>query len=213
MAKLNYPEELTNLVEEFLTDGIISTKERQVLLNKAKKMGIDIDEFDLYIDAQQQKEDQKVENATNRRRGKTCPFCGAPVPQLTDKCPECGQFITAEASKELQEIFDHLENALEEFKSLDSTSWSDDEQEKIRRNKAKVEKYVRKARMYYGNNPKIKILLEEIKEELFAAEAKHKKAKKDEDREEIGLMILEILLGYWWVILIIIIALIVWFII
>lgn len=51
------PEELDNLIQEYLTDGIISAKERQVLLNKAQSLGLNLDEVDLYIDAQQQKAD------------------------------------------------------------------------------------------------------------------------------------------------------------
>ena len=135
----NYPKELTDLVEEYLTDGIISTKERQVLLKKAVALGVDADEFDLYIDAQQQKTDQQVDAASRKQRGKTCPFCGGVVPQLTDRCPHCGETITAEASEELQEIFDHLEEALVDFKSGKD----------IEKSKAVVERYVRKAKMYY----------------------------------------------------------------
>ena len=65
---------LDDLIKEYLTDGIISEKERAVLLKKAEELGIDKDEMDLYIDAQQQKTEQAVDAATNKRRGKTCPF-------------------------------------------------------------------------------------------------------------------------------------------
>ena len=49
------PQELDDLIKEYLTDGIISAKERLVLLNKAQALGLNVDEVDLYIDAQQQK--------------------------------------------------------------------------------------------------------------------------------------------------------------
>lgn len=151
----NYPNELVDLVNEYLTDGIISSKERQVLLKKAVALGVDADEFDLYIDAQQQKVDQAVDAAASKKRGKTCPFCGGVVPQLSDKCPHCGENITAEASEELQEIFDHLEEALVDFKSGND----------IAKSKAMVERYVRKAKMYYENNPKVQKLLLEVQQE------------------------------------------------
>lgn len=151
----NYPKELTDLVEEYLTDGIISAKERQVLLRKAEQLGIDVDEFDLYIDAQQQKVDQAVDAAASKKRGKTCPFCGGTLPQLTEKCPHCGELVTPEASEELQEIFEYLEDALVDFKSGKD----------IDKSKAMVERYVRKAKMYYDNNPKVKKLLAEIERE------------------------------------------------
>lgn len=58
----------------------------------------------------------------NKRRGKTCPYCGSSIPDLTDKCPNCGGNITPEASKELEEIIEHLESALVAFKSGDVKS-------------------------------------------------------------------------------------------
>ena len=161
----NFPKELTDLVEEYLTDGIISAKERQVLLKKAVNMGVDEDEFDLYLDAQQQKVDQVVDAAASKKRGKTCPFCGGTLPQLTDKCPHCGETVTAEASEELQEIFDHLEEALVDFKSGKD----------IAKNKAVVERYVRKAKMYYENNPKVQKLLAEVQAESEKASTNIKK--------------------------------------
>lgn len=159
------PQELDDLIKEYLTDGIISAKERLVLLNKAQNMGLDVNEVDLYIDAQQQKADQAVAAAMNKRRGKTCPYCGSSIPELTDKCPNCGANITPEASNELQDIFEHLESALVDFKSG----------EDVEKNKAEVERYVRKARMYYGNNPKVKNLLEEVELESEAAEEEARK--------------------------------------
>lgn len=159
------PQELDDLIKEYLTDGIISTKERQVLLNKAQALGLNVDEVDLYIDAQQQKADQAVAAAMNKRRGKTCPYCGSSVPELTDKCPNCGSNITPEASEELEDIFEHLESALVNFKSG----------EDVEKNKAEVERYVRKARMYYGNNPKIQRLLDEVETESEAAKVDAKK--------------------------------------
>ena len=161
----SYPQELLSLLKEYLTDGIISAKERQVLLKKAESLGIDVNEFDLYIDAQQQKEDQAVEEATRKKRGKTCPFCGGTVPQLTDKCPHCGETITPEASVELQEIFDKLEEALINYKSGKD----------IAKNKAVVERYVRKAKMYYDNNPKVQKLLAEVQNESEKASIDAKK--------------------------------------
>lgn len=153
------PQELDNLIKEYLADGIISAKEREVLLRKAQQLGLDVEEFDLYIDAQQQKADQVVATVMNQRKGNTCPYCGAPIPLLVDKCPSCDQFITPESSKDLDEIFNHLEDALVKFKSCDNTA----------ENQAEVERYVRKAKMYYGNNPKVKILLQEVEKEIQEA--------------------------------------------
>lgn len=191
--KKGIPQELDDLIQEYLTDGIISAKERQVLLNKAQSLGLNVDEVDLYIDAQQQKADQAVAATMNKRRGKTCPYCGSSIPELTDKCPNCGGNITPEASKELEEIFERLEEALVNFKSGDADS--------VSRSKAEVERYVRKARMYYGSNPKIQHLLEEVEAESAATDEEQKKNARKRLIEKyrwyiIGAVVVVILGGY-----------------
>ena len=57
MANL-IPEELNALIQEYLTDGILTDKERAVILKKAEGMGLDRDETDVYIDAEVQKIEQ-----------------------------------------------------------------------------------------------------------------------------------------------------------
>ena len=191
MANQNYPEELTSLLEEYLTDGVISAKERVVLLNKADALGIDVNEFDLYIDAQQQKIDQAVEAAASKKRGKSCPYCGGLVPLLTDKCPHCGETITPEATDELKEIFEEIENALVELKAGND----------VERNQAIVERYARKARIYYGSNPRIQKLLEEVKSEQQMAqnklfwESKKPKKKNKQPQEKKQFLILSLIDG------------------
>ena len=166
MANNLIPEELKALIQQYLTDGVLTDKERQVILNKAEKMGLDRDEIDLYLDAEVQKIDQQTDAAVRKQKGKTCPYCGGSVPQLTDKCPHCGENITAQASEELQEIFDNLEEAL-----IDLKSGKD-----FLRSKATVERYSRKAKMYYESNPKIQKLLEEVESEMMTTT---KNAKKE----------------------------------
>lgn len=186
-----YPKELEDLIQEYLTDGIITAKEREVLLKKAESLGLDRDEVDLYIDAQQQKADQAVDSAVKKQRGQTCPFCGGSIPMLADKCPHCGQTITPEASGELTEIIDKLEEALVEFKSGKD----------LKKHKANVERYMRKAEMYYGSNPKIQTLVAQVKAEAEAAE---KQAKSEEKKKTI----MNLLKKFWWVLLIVILILI-----
>ena len=169
MANNLIPQELDTLIQEYLTDGVLTDKERAVILRKAEKMGLDREEIDLYLDAQVQKIDQASDAAVRRKKGKTCPYCGGSVPQLTEKCPHCGENITAEASEELQDIFDNLEEALIDLK--DAKDYN--------RSKATVERYARKAKMYYGNNPKIQKLLEEVNsEKIIALKGAKKEATK-----------------------------------
>ena len=160
----NYPKEFDNLLQEYLTDGIITEQERKVLLRKAEKLGLDVDEIDLYITAQEQKVEQAADAVVRKKKGQACPFCGGSVPQLTDKCPHCGEHITVEASEELKEIIENLEEALVDLKSGKD----------FEKSKAMTERYVRKAKLYYSNNPKIKPLLEEVNTEMAIAEKNYK---------------------------------------
>lgn len=165
MAKNLIPEELQALIQQYLTDGILTDKERQVILKKAEGMGLDRDEIDLYLDAEEQKIEQQTDAAVRKQKGKTCPYCGGNVPQLADKCPHCGESITVQASEELQEIFDNLETALVNMKAG----------EEFDRSKATVERYSRKAKTYYGSNPKMQKLLEEVENEMNEAEKRSKR--------------------------------------
>ena len=170
MAKQLIPEELQTLIDQYLTDGVLTDKERLVILRKAESIGLDRDEIDLYLDAEVQKINQAIDATVRRQKGKLCPFCGAPVPLLTEKCSACGQFITPEASDELKVILDKLEVSIVQLKSGKNISKS----------KATVERYIRKAKMYYGNNPKVHALLEEMEKESISAEKKAKsKARKE----------------------------------
>jgi hypothetical protein len=116
-----------------------------------------------------------------KAKGKNCPFCGMAVPQLTDKCPHCHETLTPEASAELQEILDNLEDAL-----IDLKAGKD-----VAKSKAFVERFARKAKLYYSNNPKIAKLLPEIEEETLRAEQaakdkilEQKKAVKNKKRSK-----------------------------
>jgi Zn-finger nucleic acid-binding protein len=160
----NYPKELTDLLEQYLTDGVMTAKERGVLLRKAEAMNVDKDEFDLYIDAEIQKIDQKADAIKRQSKGKLCPFCDASIPVLADKCPECGGSITPEATKELEEIIEKLEDALVDFKSGKD----------FEKSRAEVERYIRKAEIYYESNPKAKKLLGAVKSEMKTTERKAK---------------------------------------
>lgn len=163
-------KEFDDLIHEFLTDGFIDEKERSVLIKKAQKLGIDPDEADLYITAQQQKYDNVIDSAKEKEKGKKCPHCYKPVHELTDLCPYCFEPMTPKASKELEEILDKLEDALVSMKS-----WKD-----FDKNKAIVERYERKARMYYSNHPKVRALLAEVEREKLKAESQFKSMERKE---------------------------------
>ena len=175
-----FSPELEKLIEITLADGILTEQEKNVLAKKAAEEGVDLDQLSVYLQyiMQQRQEDenkkrmqaqQELEEASRKLKGKTCPFCGKPVQQLSDQCPHCHGIITAEASQELIEIIDKLEDALIELKSSDD----------YRKAKAQVEKYIRRANMYYENNPKVQKLLAEISKETEIAEKKAKSSARN----------------------------------
>lgn len=191
----NYPQDLLETLQEYLTDGVITPKERQVLLNKAISLGVNPDEFDLYIDAQVQKIDKITMSAVKKEQGRLCPFCQSPLPMLADKCPACGADITPKASKEVEEIIDNLEDALENLKIIGAEKAEDSKITFVKfikmyikvaliiplffsskktddypKHKAIVERCCRKARMYYGNNKTIQFLIEDTNIEIAKIE-------------------------------------------
>lgn len=204
----NYPKELLDLVQEYLTDGVITAKERQVLINKAMTLGVDPNEFDLYIDAQEQKLQNAAAEAAKQQKGRMCPFCQASLPMFADKCPECGGNITPEASKEVEELINTLENALVSFKAAaenkkDTFNMNSNEQalkslqdmknvfsgkglaatkdttnQDYATKKAEVERYIRKAKMYYNNNKTVNYLVAEVETAIADSEKSIAAAKK-----------------------------------
>jgi uncharacterized paraquat-inducible protein A len=160
-------KEFEELLKVALTDGVITPAERQVLLKKAQALGMDIDEADMYISAEIQKFEMHLEATKKMELGRVCPSCGTSIPQLASKCPACGEPVTAEASKELKAVLNNLENALVLLKSG----------ENVEESKAKVERYLREARLYHDNNAKINMLVEEVKKEMVIAEQSAKKQK------------------------------------
>ena len=50
-SKQIYNEQIENLIEMALADGELTEKEKQVLFKKAEAQGIDLDEFEMVLDA------------------------------------------------------------------------------------------------------------------------------------------------------------------
>ena len=46
-----YNERIENLIKAALADGVITEKERQILFRNAQEQGIDLDEFEIILDA------------------------------------------------------------------------------------------------------------------------------------------------------------------
>jgi hypothetical protein len=83
--------EIEKLTEMALADGQVTEKEREIILRKAEKIGLDVDEVEMYLEgkiyqleADKSKLKEKVGNI------KTCPACGASVKSFEIKCEDCG---------------------------------------------------------------------------------------------------------------------------
>lgn len=158
-----YSEQLETLIKNVLADGVITDKERAVLHKKAEAEGVDVDEIDVYIDGELEKirnEQQKVKSQVCK-----CPSCGEIINVLEGVCPSCGHIMTVDKN-DLLEILENLESCLADLKGS-----TDDPDKKI----ALVEKHKRKAKMLYGDNQKVKYLLNEIDVELATQRKSWKK--------------------------------------
>lgn len=89
-----YNEQLEQLIDAALADGVLTEKEKQILFKKAQAFGVDLDEFEMVLDARLvklQKEQQAAAPKSNKFGDvRKCPACGSLVPSLSGVCQECG---------------------------------------------------------------------------------------------------------------------------
>lgn len=114
-----YNEQIEKLIELALADGELTEKEKQVLFKKAEAAGIDLDEFEMVLDArlfernQTKTETPPVSAPKSDKFGdiKKCPSCGAIVQSFSAKCSDCGQdFSNIEANASIQKLFKMLDD-------------------------------------------------------------------------------------------------------
>ena len=117
-----YNEQIENLVKAALADGMLTEKEKQILFKKAESMGIDLDEFEMVLDArlvELQKAEKAEKSAPKSNKYgdvRKCPACGAIVPALAGSCPECGyEFSSIDANLSSQKLSDLLLKADDEY--------------------------------------------------------------------------------------------------
>ena len=109
--------ELEQLIEFALADGELTDKERTVLTRKAQEAGVDLDEFEMILDAKLHLAKKTSTEPTpspkpNSKHGEVCkcPGCGATVSAFTTKCPECGfEFNNIGSIKSANNLFEKLQ--------------------------------------------------------------------------------------------------------
>lgn len=144
-----YNEKLEALITAALADGVLTEKEKQVLFKKAEAMGIDLDEFEMVLDArlvelkkkeakanqQYQLEMEKAKSAQpsapkSEKYGdvRKCPACGAIVPSMAAKCPECGyEFTNVEANSSTRLLMQKIDEIQAQYAELTANVDNKDE--------------------------------------------------------------------------------------
>jgi len=122
-------EELDKLIDLALTDGQLTDKEKQVLFKKAEALGVDIDEFEMVLDAklfQKTNQAQPTTTAATKTEKygniKKCPSCGDVAEPLVTRCKSCGHdFRNIQSNSGIQKLFELL-NAAEGNRTGSTTS-------------------------------------------------------------------------------------------
>jgi hypothetical protein len=120
-----YNEKIENLINFALADGELTEKEKQILFKKAEEAGIDLDEFEMVLDAKLHEKQQSIKqpvapaNAAPKsdKLGdiKKCPACGAMVGAFKAICADCGhEFSNVEATNSTQKLYNELMRVEEE---------------------------------------------------------------------------------------------------
>lgn len=112
-----YNEQLEKLIEMALMDGELTEKEKQILFKKAESFGVDLDEFEMVLQAklfEKQKSDKPVSAAPKSDKlgdVRKCPACGAIAETFATKCSDCGtEFRNIEASQNIIKFFEKLDD-------------------------------------------------------------------------------------------------------
>lgn len=130
-----YNDELEQLIDAALADGVLTDKKKQILLKKAESFGVDLDEFEMVLDARALKAQQAQQpvSPAKQKLGNivTCPACGAHIPGGNAVCPECGHvFNNVEANSSVTRLNKLLEEVEEKYskkeKKNTTSFWDED---------------------------------------------------------------------------------------
>lgn len=112
-----YSDQIEKLIELALADGELTEKEKQILFKRAQAEGIDLDEFEMVLEARiyektKNKTSETVASPQSDKLGdvKKCPACGAIAESFATKCSDCGtEFRNIEASGSVIKFFEKLD--------------------------------------------------------------------------------------------------------
>ena len=110
-----YNEKIEALIKAALADGVLTEKEKQILFKRAQEQGIDLDEFEMVLDARlvelqkEAKADKSAPKTDKFGSVRKCPACGAIVGAFKGLCSECGfEFTEVDANLSSKKLYDVL---------------------------------------------------------------------------------------------------------
>jgi len=113
-------EQLEKLIDLALVDGILTDKEKEVLYKKANEFNVDIDEFEMILNAKLhlKNNEAKPEKPQSQKEGliNKCPTCGEVLSSFLSKCPSCDYELRGkDANKIISEIEKKIEKVRADF--------------------------------------------------------------------------------------------------
>ena len=124
-----YDERIEGLIKAALADGMLTEKEKQVLFKRAQEQGIDLDEFEMVLDARlvelQKEEKEKAAKSAPKSDKfgdvRKCPACGSIISSGIAVCKECGYaFTKADSTASREKLNEALTTIEQTFKTTTS---------------------------------------------------------------------------------------------
>ena len=111
-----YSEKINSLIDMALADGQITEAEKRILLRRAEQEGIDLDEFEMVLNAKLHQLGKQATTtpppaSTTIRHGEVikCPACNNAVASYQGRCDACGyEFENIEANKSVTQLTNRL---------------------------------------------------------------------------------------------------------
>lgn len=118
-------EKLINIAKEC---GGLTTKQREIILKKAKVYGIDDDEIEFYLESTFPT--TGIEGQSGREKRRKCPNCGAVISDNRLTCPECG-YVFGKESNTGKEMRDYVKELEAKLQSIDERNDIDFQQKEM----------------------------------------------------------------------------------
>ncbi|MBQ3604686.1 MAG: hypothetical protein II990_00330 [Muribaculaceae bacterium] len=157
-----YNEKIEALIKAALADGELTEKEKQILFKKAQEEGIDLDEFEMVLDAklfELKKTNQPATHSAPKSDKfgdvRKCPACGAIMKSFQTKCTDCGhEFSNVDSVQSANKLFDLLQAC--ELRKSQELSAHDVEKNRRLEQLAKIQKEGDSslAKIFSGSNRK-----------------------------------------------------------